>query len=142
MRTSGLIQARQARTKRRMKAYPSDLEHVVQRLMPMRDWPVIADHLLGATWPQQNYFVRVLRLAHRPNPLASRVHGPTTLLQASNPCGPQKQRARLSGILHQAILMMQAAKHRRLHNAVAACLVPVGARWNFALVGFRGSRAE
>jgi single stranded DNA-binding protein len=44
-------------------------------------------------------------------------------------CGPQKQRARLSGLLHQAILMMQAAKHRRLHNAVTGWhLVPVVAR--------------
>ena len=27
-----------------MKAYPSDLESVVQRMIPVRDWPVIFDH--------------------------------------------------------------------------------------------------
>jgi hypothetical protein len=30
-----------------MKAYPSDLESVVQQMIPVRDWPVIADHTLG-----------------------------------------------------------------------------------------------
>jgi hypothetical protein len=29
--------------KRKMKAYPSDLESVVQRMIPVRDWSVIFD---------------------------------------------------------------------------------------------------
>src|ERR1700683_2492818 len=33
-------------------------------------------------------------------------------------CRPQKQNSSLSGLLHQATLMMQAAKHRGLHNTV------------------------
>jgi hypothetical protein len=33
-------------------------------------------------------------------------------------CSPQKENSSLSGLLHQAVLVMQAAKHRRLHNAV------------------------
>jgi hypothetical protein len=45
VRTPGLIQTRQLRTKRRMKAYRSDLESVLQRMMPMSDWPVIFDDL-------------------------------------------------------------------------------------------------
>src|SRR5215471_11894846 len=49
----------------------------------------------------------------------------------------KKKEATLSGLLHQAIFMMQAAKHRCLHNAVTGWhLVPVVACRNLALVGF------
>jgi hypothetical protein len=53
----------------------------------------------------------------------------------------RKKEATLSGLLHQAIFMMQAAKHRCLHNAVTGWhLVPVVACRNLALVGFRQAR--
>ena len=56
-------------------------------------------------------------------------------------CVPQKQKLSLSGLLHQAILMMQAAKHRRLHNTVTGGqLVSVVAGRNIVLVGLRNSR--
>jgi hypothetical protein len=56
-------------------------------------------------------------------------------------CSPQKQKSWLYGLLYQAILMMQAAKHRRLHNTVTrGQLVSVVAGRNLVLVGFRNSR--
>jgi hypothetical protein len=91
--------------------------------------------------------VEIRRANGRPYVLATRFLKPLgfdgTKALDIEACGPQKQRARLSGLLHQAILMMQAAKHRRLHNAVTGWhLLPVVARRNLALVGFRRSRAE
>jgi len=32
------------------------------------------------------------------------------------PCRPQKQQSSLSGLLHQAVFVMQPAEHRRFHN--------------------------
>jgi hypothetical protein len=56
-------------------------------------------------------------------------------------CGPQKWSSSLSGLLHQAILMMQAAKHGGLRNVVTGGqLVSVVAGRNTILVGFRNSR--
>ena len=56
--------------------------------------------------------------------------------QAVGTCGPQKQKSSLSRLLHQAILMMQAGKHRRLHDVVTRQLVSVVASRNTILVGF------
>ena len=56
-------------------------------------------------------------------------------------CRPQKQNSSLSDLLHQAVLMMQAAKHRHLHNAVTGGqLVSVIAGRNAVLAGLRNSR--
>ena len=53
----------------------------------------------------------------------------------------QKQKSSLSRLLHQVILMMQAAKHRGLHNVVTrGQLVSVVAGRNTILVGLRNSR--
>jgi len=63
------------------------------------------------------------------------------LKDSAGGCRPQKEKLSLSCLLHQAILMMQAAKHRRLHNTVTGGqLVSVVAGRNTALVGFRNSR--
>ena len=72
-----------------------------------------------------------------------RINGQTIAMSSSQdghrvyvPCGPQKWSSSLSGLLHQAILMMQAAKHRRLHNTVTGGqLVSVAAGRNPVLVG-------
>jgi hypothetical protein len=56
-------------------------------------------------------------------------------------CRPQKQKSSLSRLLHQVILMMQAAKHRGPHNVVTrGQLVSVVAGRNTILVGLRNSR--
>jgi hypothetical protein len=58
-------------------------------------------------------------------------------------CRPQKENSSLGGLLHQAIFMMQAAKHRRLHNTVTGGqFMSVAALRNAVLGGFRYSRAE
>jgi hypothetical protein len=54
---------------------------------------------------------------------------------------PQRRKPSLSSLLHQEILMMQAAKHGRLHNAQAAWqLVSVTAGRNALVDGFREAR--
>ena len=56
-------------------------------------------------------------------------------------CGPQEQETSLSGLLHQAALMMQAARHRRLPHAITGGqLVSVIAGRNVAMLGFPNSR--
>ena len=63
------------------------------------------------------------------------------LLAVLRPCSPQKQKSWLCGLLYQAILMMQAAKHRRFHSTVTGGqLVSVVAGRNLVLVGLRNSR--
>jgi hypothetical protein len=57
---------------------------------------------------------------------------------SSEACSPQKQKSWLCGLLYQAILMMQAAKHRRFHNTVTGGqFVSVVAGRNLVVVGFR-----
>ena len=52
----------------------------------------------------------------------------------------KNKKSSLSDLLHQAILMMQAAKQRRLHNTVTGGqLVSVVAGRNTVLVGLRNS---
>jgi hypothetical protein len=65
----------------------------------------------------------------------------STTDKGQDTCSPQKQKSWLCGLLYQAILMMQAAKHRRFHNTVTGGqLVSVVAGRNLVLVGLRNSR--
>ena len=57
---------------------------------------------------------------------------------ARNACGPQKQESSLCSLLHQAVFVVQATKHRFLRNAETGWqLVSVAARRNFVLGRFR-----
>jgi hypothetical protein len=58
-------------------------------------------------------------------------------------CRPQKQKSSLCGLLHQAIVMMQAAKHRRLDDVVTrGQLVSVAGTLSWLDSGIPGTNEE